>query len=349
MEQRVMPRRPRVPGGIPVLRRAGTEIQIGLDPRHAVVVGDLPEPVADAACRLGGRADAERLLGRTPPEDRGAFRALLSELAARGLLADGPDPIRPVPPRLAADATTWRLRTGIDGARLIAARRDSAVVVHGDGRLAVAIAGMLASAGVGRIDVAATGTVGPADLGCGFLESDIGRSRADATRAAVRRCQPSVRTDPIPLPSADLVLVTDALVPAPELVASLLVEAVPHLTARVREGTGIIGPLVLAGRSSCLGCADLRRAELDACWPMVAAQLASTTQVTDLACTQAAAAFATEQALRALAWLSFGGPRPPTWDATIEVDAFRGTIGHRPWSPHPQCPCGALMPNGSAT
>jgi bacteriocin biosynthesis cyclodehydratase domain-containing protein len=344
-----MPRKPRVPGVIPVLRRADTEIQIGLDPRHAVVVGDLPERVADAACQLDDRADTEQLLGRTPPADRAAFRALLSELASRGLLADEPNPSRPVPPRLTADATTWRLRTGIDGARLIAARRDSAVVVHGDGRLAVAIATMLASAGVGRIDVATAGTVGPDDLGCGFLESDIGASRAGAARAAVRRCQPSVRTDPIPLPSADLVVLTDALVPAPELVASLLVEAVPHLAVRVREGTGIVGPLVLAGRSSCLGCADLRRAELDACWPTVAAQLAGAAQVADLACTQAAAAFATEQALRALAWLWFGGPQPPTWDATIEVDAFRGTIGHRPWSPHPRCPCGALMPDGSAT
>jgi bacteriocin biosynthesis cyclodehydratase domain-containing protein len=325
-----------------VLRRGTSEIQIGLDPRHAVVIGGLPAPVADVACRLDGRVGLEQLLGRASPDERPTLRALLGELAGRGLLDDGAARNRAIPPRLAADVMAGRLRTGSDGERLVAARRDSAVVVHGAGRLAVAVAIMLASAGIGRIDVVAPGLVRPEDAGCGLLDTDVGRPVRAAARDALRRCDQSVRTDHVPLRAADLVILTDALVPAPELVTGLLMEAVPHLVSRVREGSGIVGPLVVTGRSSCLGCADLRRAEFDASWPVVAAQIAGNVQVADLACTYATAAFTVDQALRALGWLTFGGDRPPTWDTTIEVDTYRGTIGHRRWSPHPRCPCGAL-------
>jgi len=323
-----------------VLRRADREIQIGLDPRGATIFCDLPQSVADAACRLDGRSDAGHLLGRLPPADRPALRSLLGELAGRGILLDGP-PSSAQPRRLVPDVAAWVLRAGRDGRRRVAGRADHAVAVHGDGRLAVAVATMLASAGIGRVDVVANGTVHPGDVGCGYLAGDVGRPRRAAARDAVRRGDPTARTDRVPTRAADLVLLTDALVPAPELTGALRTDAVPHLAVRARDAIGIVGPLVIAGRSSCLTCADLRRADLDPCWPLVAAQVAGEPQASDLTCTQATAAVAAQQALRALAWLASGGRRPPTWNTTIEIDTYLGTIGHRRWPPHPRCVCGA--------
>jgi nicotinamidase-related amidase len=41
----------------------------------------------------------------------------------------------------------------------------------------------------------------------------------------------------------------------------------------VRDGTGLVGPLVIPGVTSCLRCADLHRSDRDAAWPALAAQL----------------------------------------------------------------------------
>ena len=39
------------------------------------------------------------------------------------------------------------------------------------------------------------------------------------------------------------------------------------------EAIGIVGPLVIPGRSACLHCLDLARAERDPAWPQVLAQI----------------------------------------------------------------------------
>src|SRR5699024_6158620 len=48
----------------------------------------------------------------------------------------------------------------------------------------------------------------------------------------------------------------------------------PHLVAYVRETTGVVGPFVLPGRTACLRCLDLHRADRDPGWPRVTLQLA---------------------------------------------------------------------------
>jgi hypothetical protein len=37
---------------------------------------------------------------------------------------------------------------------------------------------------------------------------------------------------------------------------------------------------------------------------------------------------------------------PPVWNATIEIDAFEGTVSHREWPPHPACGCEAARVRG---
>src|SRR5262249_34982721 len=152
----------------------------------------------------------------------------------------------------------------------LARRRDAAVRVVGSGRVAVALASALAATGVGRLAVRATGTVSAGDLGTGYLPADLGRSRTDAAADAVRRAAPDVRVRDGREP--DLVVLTDVVVPDPEVVAELQTTGTPHLIAYALEGRAVVGPLVWPGRSSCLHCAELHRADADLAWPKLAAQ-----------------------------------------------------------------------------
>lgn len=136
----------------------------------------------------------------------------------------------------------------------------------------------------------------------------------------------------------ELALLTDAVVPAPEVVDELVRDGINHLPVRVRDGVGIVGPLVVPGRSSCLRCADLHRAGRDDSWPRVASQLVGRVQQADLGSVQACAALAAAQALRLL---SPSDQAPPAWNATLEIDFFDGKIRHRDWPPHTGCGCGA--------
>jgi hypothetical protein len=50
----------------------------------------------------------------------------------------------------------------------------------------------------------------------------------------------------------DLVVLSDYLVADPRMVRDLHSRGVPHLLVRVRDGTGLVGPLVIPGVTSCL-------------------------------------------------------------------------------------------------
>ena len=50
----------------------------------------------------------------------------------------------------------------------------------------------------------------------------------------------------------DLVVLSDYLVADPRMVRDLHSRGVPHLPVRVRDGTGLVGPLVIPGVTSCL-------------------------------------------------------------------------------------------------
>jgi hypothetical protein len=50
----------------------------------------------------------------------------------------------------------------------------------------------------------------------------------------------------------DLVVLTDYLVADPRMLRDLHSQGVPHLPVRVRDGTGLVGPLVIPGVTSCL-------------------------------------------------------------------------------------------------
>ncbi len=142
--------------------------------------------------------------------------------------------------------------------------------------------------------------------------------------------------------AVDLVVLADYLVADPRMVRDLHNQGVPHLPVRVRDGTGLVGPLVIPGKTSCLGCADLHRSDRDAAWPAIAAQLRDTVGLADRATLLATAALALSQVNRVIAAVRGEqavpdpGP-PPALNATLEFDLNAGSIVAREWSRHPLC------------
>jgi hypothetical protein len=146
----------------------------------------------------------------------------------------------------------------------------------------------------------------------------------------------------------DLVVLSDNLVADPRMLRDLHSQRVAHLSVRVRDGTGLVGPLVIPGVTSCLGCADLHRRDRDAAWPAVAAQLRDTVGVADRATLLATAALALSQVNRVIGAVrgseagrepgSDPGP-PPALNVTLEFDVHAGSIVARHWPRHPLCSC----------
>lgn len=108
----------------------------------------------------------------------------------------------------------------------------------------------------------------------------------------------------------------------------------PHLLVRSLGDAVWVGPLVLPGRTSCVRCADLTRRNADQEWPMVLAQLDRLRLPVPDLLTGWAASTAAAQALAFLA-----GQVPETAGATLELNADLH-IELRRWPAHPECGCG---------
>ena len=342
---RDVPERLQLTPGRAALWRSPTCLQLGLDPQRAMVLDDLPQPLAELLKRMDGLCSTTELL--TEAQAAGSSRAealtMLTDLHRCGLVqqASATEGGQPGWHRvaLAAEAASWSVHSSRPMQDVLRRRRTAAVRVIGSGRVAVAVAITLAAGGVGHIAVHATGTVVAADVGTGYLPDDLGRSRAAAAADAVRRCAPEVIADTHRQP--ELIVLTDLVVPEPTVVTELLGSRIPHLIGYAHEGTAVIGPLVWPGRSSCLRCAELHHAEVDTAWPKLAAQLVGQIPTAGLACTQLAAALIAEQVFAALAGPGAGLPTPPAWNAALQLDPVQGTLLRLPRPPHPRCGCGA--------
>ncbi len=132
--------------------------------------------------------------------------------------------------------------------------------------------------------------------------------------------------------------------PVPSAVDDLIASGTPHLYAGVVEGTGVVGPLVLPGETSCAGCLQEGRADRDPVYPRLLAQWRSgggktrAVPACDLALATTVAGLA---AAHALAFL--GGRTPSSVGARWEVSLPGLTWHARPVWAHPACPCGAAQ------
>jgi ThiF family len=243
-----VPERLRLAPGRTALWRSPTSLQLGLDPQRAMVLDDLPEPLAALLKRMDGVCSTTELL--TEAHAAGSSRrdalTMLGELHRCGLVQEAlaAEAGRPGWHRvaLAAEATDWSVHCSRPTRQVLHQRRKAVVRVVGSGRVAVAVATALAAAGVGHVVVHATGTVAASDLGTGYLPDDIGRQRASAAADAMRRCAPEVIVNSRRRP--DLIVLSDMVVPEPTVVTELLGSRISHLIGYAHEGTAVVGPLV---------------------------------------------------------------------------------------------------------
>ncbi len=264
---------------MPVLLRPDGAVQVGWDPKRAVLVRP-PEGLSAAAL-----AELLRALqyGATLADLRARFEVDADELVA-SLVGAG------------VVTATERRRT-----------RSASIRIHGRGPLSDLLAGALRCSG------------------------------ARVTQSSVTQAAPSEMTD--------LVVLSDFLVADPRVIRELHTARVAHLPVRLRDGTGLVGPLVIPGVTSCLGCADLHRSERDAAWPAVASQLRDTVGSADRATVLATAALALNQVDRVIRAVRSGeavgtsSEPPQTLDTTLEFDVNAGAIVARRWSRHPRCWC----------
>jgi bacteriocin biosynthesis cyclodehydratase domain-containing protein len=346
------------PGLLTVWRNRDT-VQFGIDPRRAVALTGM-RGTGDLLRLLDGSRDRRQVLSAAGDlgMDAAAADRVLALLAAAGALDDHPDGGRAALPagaraRLAPELATASLahRDADGGARTLARRQAARVRVHGASRAGLSIAGMLTASGVGLVlstgpavpgpGPGPGGTVPPAPPAPGSPR----RSRVPGDRPpgpGDRRGGPAASPRSRPRRRPDLVILADTH--RRELPAALVRHRVPHLAAAASEAIGVVGPLVLPGRSACLRCLDLTRAERDPAWPLILAQLAGQPGADPPACdTVLAAMVAAQAAAQALAFIDQGGEAAAVTDGTLELVLPGWQWRRRSWQPHPRCGCGVRL------
>jgi hypothetical protein len=230
------------------------------------------------------------------------------------------------------------------------------VRVLGAGRVGAALAAVLSAAGVGAVDVVDGGRVEPWDVGpAGFPAEHIGERRDAAARGAVRKAAPGPRLTGRASPgrtrasagppggAVTVIAPRDGLLAyAPDVAEArqLVAAGVPHLYAGVLEGVGLVGPLVLPGRTACGECLGLGLSDRDPAWPRMLAQLRSGRQPAVPACDIAlATTVAGLAASHVLAHLD--GRVPPSAGARVELSLGRLSTRVRALPGDGRCGCGA--------
>ena len=337
---------PRPRPGLPFLRRARDRVQIGLDPRTAVVVDHLSDAAGTALLHLDGTRTTAELVDSLPE-----LGDLFAELHDRGLIADEPGPLGAVSAqrraRYADDLDALALAHGSGGAlRILARRGRSTVVVRGDDRTAAQVAVGLAAAGLGTVVVEGSDrrTTAPDLTPPGPREPELPWREQVAAAVREQGARPTSTSVRGTRPSAVVVCSSaDADLPwtDPELADDLLADGVPHLAVAVAGSTALVGPFVLPGISACLWCLDHRHRDADPAWPALVDQLRlhhpRSRASLGIAAT-AAAALAVAQVLQVVDAGTLA--RPASLDAQVELSAPDLLAAHHPVVRHPACGCG---------
>ncbi len=315
-------------------RGTGT-LQLCLAPHRGVLLEGLDEHTRHLLTLLDGARTAEQVAAQSRaagcPDPEGVLRLL----ADAGLLRDADALQVPVAERedrlrLGPDAAALTLTGSGDGNALLRARRTARVLVHGAGRVGGPLAALLAEAGVGTVELRDPAETRWEDLAVGGLRPhDVGRPRAAslgkrlATTASTQ--QPA------------LVVLTEDI---PEQLARVLVrDGVPHLVARTQGLVGLVGPLVLPGRSTCLRCVALVQAAIDPDWPHLIPYVEPGQRPAEASHGVLAAAVASQAALQVLEHLEQGAPAALGGSLELELPGWRWR--RRSWPTHPGCDCGA--------
>ena len=327
----------------PALRRVWRDdvtLQLGLEPRRAVVLEGMGPPDSRLLDLLDGSRDVARVFRDANelgcPPDRAA--RVIELLVAADALDDAP----PADPRLTPDLLSLSLLHRGPGAaaRVLAQRRRAHVAVAGAGRVGASVATLLAASGIGSLHVDDDGAVRPADLApAGIRELGAG-TRATAVTAPLRRTSAALTVHTGPTTDAHVTVIAPAgSAPAPEVLAAS--RSRPHLLVTVRETTACIGPFVIPGMTPCLRCLHLGRTDRDPHWGAMTAQLSGSTRgvaACDVVLATIAAALAVTQVL---AYVDTGAAPASSKAGVLEMDLADGRLRRRTVAAHPSCACGA--------
>lgn len=332
----------------PALRRLWRDqstLQFGITGPHAVVLTGLSPADRSVLDLLDGKRDVDAILAVACDAgvERDDAARLLSTLEHAGALDDASAVPAPAlgeddRQRLEPDLLSLSLRHRGPGAaaRVLERRRHAVVALHGAGRVGAEVAMLLAAAGVGTLACLDDAPLRHADVTPGGLPRVMADTRGSVTALRAGRFTTMTRTTTKRPDHVTLALVTPASSEAlPEIATSVRDE--PHLLACVRETTGVVGPLVIPGATSCLRCLALTRGERDPHWPLLSAQLIGTAAAE--ACEVALAGLvASLAAMQALAFID-GDETPPAAGALLEYDAVGATLRRRSVAVHPSCGC----------
>ena len=335
-----LPVRPLLKPALRQVWRDAFTLQLGLEPRRAVVLEGLRAPDSQLLDLLDGSRDVATVFSDANdlgcPPDRAA--RVIELLAAADALDDAP----PADPRLTPDLLSLSLLHPGPGAaaRVLSQRRRAQIAVVGAGRVGAAVVNLLAASGIGRLHVDDGGAVRPADLAPAGIREQGAGTRATAVVAPLRRTSAALSVLTGPAPDADVTVVAPtASAPAPEVLAA--VRARPHLLVTVRETTASVGPFVLPGISPCLRCLHLARTDRDPRWGAMTAQLTGSNrgvEPCDVVLATIAAALAVTQVL---AYVDTTQPPSSSCAGLLEMDLADGRLRRRTVAAHPSCGCGA--------
>lgn len=291
--------------GFHVLKRGDGELQVGLDPRRAVVLPDTVEVRASL-----------RLLG-SPGERIGHADSPTVELLEQaGLVVDAGVLVPLIP--------------------VAAAPQDGALSRHEVAALAGSLGDHVARAVEQRaahgVDVLPFGGPPGDRLGAKLM------ARVVASGMPARRpASPETARPP------RLGVLVGVGEPQRELLDPWVRAGTAHVLVRMSEGQATVGPFVVPGITACLRCVDAHCTDADPSWPLLVAQHASATareraDGVPEPCDGLLADVAVAWAVRDLASYA-EGRRPSTWSATITFDPHLCDIESRPWLRHRACGC----------
>jgi len=345
--------RPAIKSGLLPVWRDRDTLQIGIDSRRAIALSGMRQ-AAFLIGLLDGSRERDQVITAAAAQGipETATEKILTLLAAGGALDDFPaSTLRelpaPVRARLAPELATASLALGDGdgGAGYLDRRRASLVWIGGDRRVARAIARILITAGVGMIRISAAGNGQPDFAPTGSAARGSVGARTcpiadvpDRVRGGSTAHEPHParhRTGVSRLP--DLAVIVGR--PGQELPARLVSDRVPHLAVLASEAIGIVGPLVIPGKTACLRCLDYVRAANDPSWPLILAQLASRRAEPPACDVVLATAVAAQAAAQALTAIDRAPAASAAVNGTLELVLPDWQWRSRTWAAHPACPC----------
>jgi hypothetical protein len=153
-----------------------------------------------------------------------------------------------------------------------------------------------------------------------------------------------VRTDG----DVDLLVVASCGEPARGAFAETVADGLPHLVVRVEEAVVRVGPFVLPGSTSCLGCQDLHRVDWDPGWAAVLPQLGRRAAQHNPPATGAVLRHAAAVAIAADVVAVADGERPLHAGAEVTMGPLHADRRVDPAPFHHRCTC-ALLPSVAGT